>query len=219
MSKYSHFDMCEKIFGSRYKYDERTHDYVPYSRTDMWDKLVELQQENKELKTDKSLMEIKINTLQNDFNFMKKHDEIVMIKYVEAGKDNEKLRKRINELEQTINTIQQNIRTGSLEDYNEKIELEQEIKELKENLSQAIRFKTEHIERFAVVQYLWRKGKPYKIVNCYDCYKNENYETVYCYYGVTSTNFKLIGVYDTLEEASNKFNELNKLKKGNKKNE
>lgn len=43
MSKYSHFEMCEKIFGSRYKFD-KVKELVPYSRTDMWDKMIELQE-------------------------------------------------------------------------------------------------------------------------------------------------------------------------------
>lgn len=50
MSKYSHFEMCEKIFGNKYKFDKRINDYVPYTRTDMWDKLVEQQEENKIIK-------------------------------------------------------------------------------------------------------------------------------------------------------------------------
>lgn len=40
MSKYSHFEMCEKIFGSKYKFD-KVKELVPYSRTDMWDKMIE----------------------------------------------------------------------------------------------------------------------------------------------------------------------------------
>ena len=27
MSKYSHFEMCEKIFGQKYKWNEQKHDY------------------------------------------------------------------------------------------------------------------------------------------------------------------------------------------------
>ena len=51
MSKYNHFEMCEKIFGQKYKWNEHKHDYKPYSRTDMWNKLVEQQQEIKKLNT------------------------------------------------------------------------------------------------------------------------------------------------------------------------
>lgn len=43
MSKYSHFEMCEKIFGQKYKWNEQKHDYKPYSRTDMWNKMIEQQ--------------------------------------------------------------------------------------------------------------------------------------------------------------------------------
>ena len=43
MSKYSHFEMCEKIFGQKYKWNEQKHDYEPYSRTDMWNKMIEQQ--------------------------------------------------------------------------------------------------------------------------------------------------------------------------------
>ena len=49
MSKYNHFEMCEKIFGQKYKWNERKQDYESYSRTDMWDKLVEQQQEIEKL--------------------------------------------------------------------------------------------------------------------------------------------------------------------------
>ena len=51
MSKYNHFEMCEKIFGQKYKWNEHKHDYELYSRTDMWNKLVEQQQEIKKLNT------------------------------------------------------------------------------------------------------------------------------------------------------------------------
>lgn len=43
MSKYSHYEMCEKIFGQRYKWNEQKQDYELYSRTDMWNKLIEQQ--------------------------------------------------------------------------------------------------------------------------------------------------------------------------------
>ena len=43
MSKYSHFEMCKKIFGQKYKWNEQKHDYEPYSRTDMWNKMIEQQ--------------------------------------------------------------------------------------------------------------------------------------------------------------------------------
>jgi hypothetical protein len=49
MSKYSHFEMCEKIFGDRYKWDEHKQEYTLFTRSDMWDKLVEQQQQIAEL--------------------------------------------------------------------------------------------------------------------------------------------------------------------------
>lgn len=49
MSKYSHFEMCEKIFGNRYKWDEHKQEYTLFTRSDMWDKLVEQQQEIEKL--------------------------------------------------------------------------------------------------------------------------------------------------------------------------
>lgn len=49
MSKYSHFEMCEKIFGDRYKWDEHKQEYTLFTRSDMWDKLVEQQQQMAEL--------------------------------------------------------------------------------------------------------------------------------------------------------------------------
>ena len=43
MSKYSHFEMCEKIFGQKYKWNEQKQNYESYSRTDMWNKMIEQQ--------------------------------------------------------------------------------------------------------------------------------------------------------------------------------
>lgn len=82
------------------------------------------------------------------------------------------------------------------------------IAELEEQLKNAIRFKTPQIERFAVVQYVHRKGKPYKIEHCYDCYKDENMKTVYCYYGCDSYNFRVIQICNTKEEAEQKLAEI-----------
>lgn len=82
------------------------------------------------------------------------------------------------------------------------------IAELEAQLKNAIRFKTPQIERFAVVQYIHWEKKPYKIVNCFDAYKDENMKTRYCFYGVPSTNFKVIQICDTKEEAQAKLKEL-----------
>ena len=87
------------------------------------------------------------------------------------------------------------------------------ISELEEQLKNAIRFKTPQIERFAVVQYIHWEKKPYKIVNCFDAYKDENMKTRYCFYGVPSTNFKVIEIYNTKEEAQAKLKELQGEKK------
>ena len=85
---------------------------------------------------------------------------------------------------------------------------ENRIAELEEQLKNATRFKTPQIERFAVVQYIHQNKKPYKIVNCFDAYKDENMKTRYCFYGVPSTNFKVIQICNTKEEAQAKLEEL-----------
>ena len=84
----------------------------------------------------------------------------------------------------------------------------QRIAELEEQLKNAIRFKIPQIERFAVVQYIHWNKKPYKIVNCFDAYKDENMETRHCFYGVPCTNFKVIQICDTKEEALARLKEL-----------
>ena len=89
-----------------------------------------------------------------------------------------------------------------------KQELEQELAELKEKLSKATQFETPHIERFALVRYLAQKNEPYKIVNCYDCYRDKDYKIHYCFYNVKSMNFKLIEVFDTKQEAQEKLKEI-----------
>ena len=86
--------------------------------------------------------------------------------------------------------------------------LQQRIAELEEQLKNAIRFKTPQVERFAVVQYIHWEKKPYKIVNCFDAYKDENMKTRYCFYGVPSANFKVIEICDTKEEAEAKLKEI-----------
>ena len=89
-----------------------------------------------------------------------------------------------------------------------KHKLEQELAELKEKLSKATQFETPHIERFALVRYLAQKNKPYKIVNCYDCYRDKEYKIHYCFYNVKSMNFKLIEVFATEQEAQVKLRSL-----------
>lgn len=87
-------------------------------------------------------------------------------------------------------------------------ELEQELAELKEKLSKATQFETPHIERFAIVRYFAQKNEPYKIVNCYDCYRDKDYKIHYCFYNVKSMNFKLIEVFATEQEAQDKLKEI-----------
>lgn len=90
---------------------------------------------------------------------------------------------------------------------------EKRIAELEEQLKNAIRFKTPQIERFAVVQYIHWEKKPYKIVNCFDAYKDENMKTRYCFYGVSSINFKVIQICNTKEEAEARLRELKENEK------
>lgn len=99
------------------------------------------------------------------------------------------------------------------EQNNQLAELQEKYDVCQEKLNRAIRFKTEHIERFAVVQYCWREKKPYKVVNCYDSYKDENMNIVPCFYNVDSTNFKIIKMCDTLEEAQRELEMLKGKKK------
>ena len=111
-----------------------------------------------------------------------------------------------NKFVDLLNTEMYELKISNLEHkLNEK---DQRIAELEEQLKNAIRFKTPQIERFAVVQYIHWEKKPYKIVNCFDADKDENMKTRYCFYGVPSTNFKVIQICDTKEEAEAKLEEL-----------
>lgn len=65
MSKYSHFEMCEKIFGDRYKWDEHKQECTLFTRSDMWDKLVEQQQQIAELQK-------QLEEKEKDNQFLKK---------------------------------------------------------------------------------------------------------------------------------------------------
>lgn len=98
-------------------------------------------------------------------------------------------------------------KVADLEDIMEKCNIES-MKELEDRLKRAIEFSTPHIERFAVVQYVYRNNKPYKIVNCYDSCRDKDYNIKYAFYNIDSMNFKLIGVFATKEEAEKKLEEL-----------
>ena len=117
----------------------------------------------------------------------------------------------IDELNERIAELEQDLKFTT-KTANELIEikhkLEQELAEVKEKLSKATQFETPHIERFALVRYLAQKNEPYKIVNCYDCYRDKDYKIHYCFYNVKSMNFKLIEVFDTKQEAQAKLKEI-----------
>ena len=68
MSKYSHFEMCEKIFGDRYKWDEHKQECTLFTRSDMWDKLVEQQQQIAELQKQLKEKEKEIEDLKRKVN-------------------------------------------------------------------------------------------------------------------------------------------------------
>ena len=80
MSKYSHFEMCEKIFGQKYKWNEQKHDYEPYSRTDMWNKMIEQQD--------------KISDLEAKLADSEEEHELLIDQFEE---ETEKLRKQIKQ--------------------------------------------------------------------------------------------------------------------------
>ena len=65
MSKYSHYEMCEKIFGQRYKWNEQKQDYELYSRTDMWNKLIEQQDKIADLESKLAEKEKEIEKYRN----------------------------------------------------------------------------------------------------------------------------------------------------------
>lgn len=103
MSKYSHFEMCEKIFGQKYKWNEQERNYEPYSRTDMWNKMIEQQDkiadlEAKLAESEKKAYsrghsqrdianEIKLNALREDV--ANKEKRIVELKQQLAEKEKE----------------------------------------------------------------------------------------------------------------------------------
>ncbi|MGN0960581.1 MAG: hypothetical protein ACI4PF_00110 [Christensenellales bacterium] len=59
MSKYNYFEMCRKIFGSSYKWDEKLQQEVMYSRKDLLDKLLEQQEHI-------AMLNVYIQRLEND---------------------------------------------------------------------------------------------------------------------------------------------------------
>ena len=94
MSKYSHFEMCEKIFGDRYKWDEHKQECTLFTRSDMWDKLVEqqqqiaeLQKQLKETKADLFLLRNEIDTLKNNLSISQEHKKIIEEQYLEKCKE------------------------------------------------------------------------------------------------------------------------------------
>ena len=120
MSKYSHFEMCEKIFGQKYKWNEQKHDYEPYSRTDMWNKMIEQQDKISDLEaklaeSEKKAYsrghsqrdianEIKLNALREDV--ANKEKRIVELKKQLAEKEKEISEVRAKQSITCLNTIE-----------------------------------------------------------------------------------------------------------------
>ena len=93
MSKYSHFEMCEKIFGQKYKWNEQKHDYEPYSRTDMWNKMIEQQDKISDLEA--KLAE-KEKERELDNSFWKQECDSLQKTLVEKEKEIDNLYNRLN---------------------------------------------------------------------------------------------------------------------------
>ena len=111
-----------------------------------------------------------------------------------------------------LNTEMYELKISNLEHkLNEKDQRIAELEEQFNNLLE-IRYKTPHIERFAVVQYIHWEKKPYKIVKCFDAYKDKDFNIVPCFYDCGSTNFKVIQICDTKEDALKKLEELKRRK-------
>ena len=77
MSKYNHFEMCKKIFGQKYKWNEQKHDYEPYSRTDMWNKMIEQRKQIADLEANLAESEKKIIEANN----LRKNSDEVLLNY------------------------------------------------------------------------------------------------------------------------------------------
>ena len=129
MSKYSHFEMCEKIFGNRYKFDERTQDYIPYSRTDMWNKLLELQEENKQLEEQHDLLIDEFQEEREKLCKQIKQESDARERFVEKVKQ---LKKHLAEKDKEIEGTDSNLTYKQIQIDN----LEKENKKLKEQLTQ-----------------------------------------------------------------------------------
>ena len=92
MSKYSHYEMCEKIFGQRYKWNEQKQDYELYSRTDMWNKLIEQQDKITDL-------EAKLAELREQITILDEENSKTFMKSVNAWRESAELKQKLAESE------------------------------------------------------------------------------------------------------------------------
>lgn len=81
MSKYSDYEMCEKIFGQRYKCNEQKQDYELYSRTDMWNKLIEQQDkiadlESKLVENEDKILELQEQSIRDNQNWIEETTQL-----------------------------------------------------------------------------------------------------------------------------------------------
>lgn len=91
MSKYSNYEMSEIIFGNRYRYNERTGQFVPYSRDDMWAKLLEDRNTIEELKNRLTKSEENIKLLISICRDKQNHIDLLheLLKMDEEDTDND----------------------------------------------------------------------------------------------------------------------------------
>ena len=81
MSKYSNYEMCEKILGQRYKCNEQNQDYELYSRTDMWNKLIEQQDkiadlESKLVENEDKILELQEQSIRDNQNWIEETTQL-----------------------------------------------------------------------------------------------------------------------------------------------
>ena len=121
MSKYSHFEMCEKIFGQKYKWNEQKHDYEPYSRTDMWNKMIEQQDKISDLETkleesERKLEEYKKCNCKECMTDYEKNLNQIIDKFLN---ENIKLKQQLEEKEKEIE-YQESMKILAVENQNKK---------------------------------------------------------------------------------------------------
>ena len=193
--------MCEKIFGQKYKWNEQKHDYEPYSRTDMWNKMIEQQDKIADLETKLAESEKALEAKESVNQMYKATLSLKDSDFSDLVRENAELKQQLAEKDKAIENWQTIYESVVQTCHNDKEEIERLNKKLAE--------KDKEIEKLK--KQVQEKDLLYKSLLAMATQLNDVYDTEGCMYGDEISG-------DTPEETANAYIEETKKKLREKNN-